>query len=82
MLDKKDTHFQNFRAFLEKRRKECFSEGIGAEIKQADPLTRADEERLWESGVFNTTTAQGYIVYFYNMKLFGFRCKDEHDYIL
>jgi hypothetical protein len=60
--------------------KELFSAGVGAKRLSSDPVTMDDEVKLWESKVFNSTTATGLsnAVFFYNGKLFGFRGFQEH----
>ena len=47
-------------------------------------MTEQDEVVLWNSGIFNTDTADGLLkaVYFYNMKVFGFRAVDEHEHLM
>ena len=80
LLRKEDPTFKLFRDALDNRRKQLIAKGVGTVTKQADAVTVEDEEKLWDSGVFNTDSGLGlsYIVYFYNCKLFGFRAKDEH----
>ncbi|CAG2186232.1 unnamed protein product [Mytilus edulis] len=60
--------------------KELTNNGIGTNVKRADPILTTDEEAMWDSGVFNCNTSNGLtnIVFFYNCKLFGFRALDEH----
>ena len=43
-----------------------------------------DEEKLWNSGVLNTTTAQGlsFAVFFYAGKVFGIRGGSEHHQLV
>ena len=80
LLKKEDIHFKLFRDALDARRKVLFGQGIGTTPKRADPVTKSDEEKLWESDTMSTTSALGLSngVYFYNCKIFGFRSKDEH----
>ena len=54
--------------------KELTNQGIGAQVKRADPVLSNDEQALWDSGVFNIDLSTGlsYIVFFYNCKIFGF----------
>lgn len=54
--------------------------GVGNVRKRADPLTKEQEEKLWEAVVFARDSAEGltYLVFFYNCKLFGLRGGDEH----
>ena len=60
--------------------KELTNQGIGTNVKRADHVLSSDEEAMWKSGTFNTTTSTGLsnIVFFYNCKLFRFRALDEH----
>ena len=76
-----DAQFGHFRSVLDGRMKLLSREGVGILRKQAEPLSVAQEEELWEKGVFNTHTSRGLqnIVYFYNCKVFGLRASDEHS---
>ncbi|VDI69847.1 Hypothetical predicted protein, partial [Mytilus galloprovincialis] len=60
--------------------KELASRGLGSTTKQADPITKEDEEKIWNSGVFgcDNSVALQNTVFFYNCKLFGMRGYDEH----
>lgn len=60
--------------------KELTSSGVGTIPKKAQAVSQEEEEALWSTGVFDTTTSQGLtnIVFFYNCKLFGLRGGDEH----
>ena len=80
LLKKEDVHFKLFRDALDARRKTLLAKGIGTTPKRAGPISHTDEEALWESGAISTSSALGLSngVYFYNCKIFGFRCKDEH----
>ena len=79
-----DTQFQGFRDALDARMKFLRAEGIGVKRQPSDPVTRVDEETLWNSGVFNLDTAQGLLnaVFFYNGCAFGFRGMEEHKTIV
>jgi integrase len=79
-LNEKDHRFVHFRRVLDAQMKKLTSDGIGATVKQAEPLTKEDESRLWECGVLGTSTSQSllYTVFLYNCKLFGLRGCDEH----
>ena len=48
--------------------KELTNQGIGTQVKRADPVLSNDEQALWDSGVFNIDLSTGlsYIVFFYN----------------
>lgn len=60
--------------------KELTAEGIGVNKKRSDPVTRADEETFWDTGVFSFNTAEGLsnAVFYYNGKAFGFSGKKWH----
>ncbi|XP_066288271.1 zinc finger MYM-type protein 3-like [Branchiostoma lanceolatum] len=79
-LDKKDSRFAEFRKALDARMKELAAAGVGAERRQADPLTQEDEDKLWTTGTISTNTSMGlsYCVFYYNCKVFGLRGMDEH----
>ncbi|CAC5391247.1 unnamed protein product [Mytilus coruscus] len=65
---------------LNAKMKELASRGRGSITKQADPITKEDEEQIWNSGVFgcDNSVALQNTVFFYNCKLFGMRGYDEH----
>jgi hypothetical protein len=54
--------------------KELTNQGIGTQVKRADPVLPNDEQALWDSGVFNIDLSTGlsYIVFFNNCKHFDF----------
>ena len=60
--------------------KELLNKGIGEVIKSADPITSADEEKLWQLNAIdvNTVSVLSCGVFFYNCKLFGLRNYDEY----
>ena len=72
-------NFREFYTTYDGYLKELQGKGLGT-IKSADAVTAQDEERLWESGVINTNTAQGlsFAVFFYAGKVFGIRGGSEH----
>ena len=84
LLKKEDPKFKLFRDALDSRRKRLIASGVGAMVRQADPVTPEDEKTLWDSGVLTSETSIGlsYIVYFYNCKMFGFRARDEHTFLM
>ena len=49
-------------------------------MKQADPISREDEAKLWDTNVFGRDNAEQLqqTVFFYGSKLFGLRGCDEH----
>ena len=79
-LDNKDPCFSEFYSILDSRMKDLLQKGHGTTVKQADPITQEDEEKLWNLGVFGVSDPQTlqYTVFFYACKLFGLRGRDEH----
>ncbi|XP_078330429.1 uncharacterized protein LOC111100766 [Crassostrea virginica] len=79
-LDEKDHRFGVFQRVLDARMKELLSKGLGAKVRQADPILPEDEEKIWNQKVFGmqSSLALQYTVFFYNCKLFGLRGYDEH----
>ena len=72
--------FQGFRDALDTKMKSLRGEGYGTKRKSNDPVTRDDENKLWNSGVFTLKMAQGLrnIVFLYNGCTFAFRGMEEH----
>jgi hypothetical protein len=55
--------------------------GYGSTVRQADPISRDHEERLWTSGVIGHESSEALLhggFFFYNCKLLGLRGRDEH----
>ena len=79
-LDNKDPCFAEFYSVLDSRMKNLLQKGHGTTVKQADPITQEEEEKLWNLGVFGVSDPQAlqYTVFFYACKLFGLRGCDEH----
>ncbi|XP_060594565.1 uncharacterized protein LOC132748913 [Ruditapes philippinarum] len=79
-MNEKDDRFLTFRKCLDAQMKYVTSKGIGANIKQADPVSAEQEELLWCTGKFGYENAESLLnaVFFYNCKLFGMRGRDEH----
>ncbi len=75
IMSDKDTRFARTRAALDARMKQLTKEGVGTVRKQAEPLTREQEDVLWSKGIFSLTSGWGlaYAVFWYNCKLFGLR---------
>ena len=75
-----DLEFAEFRKTLDGRMKYLTSQGIGVQKKRCDPVTEADEIKMWETGVFSDSTASGLsnAIFFYNGKTFGFRGMEQH----
>ncbi|KAK3107197.1 hypothetical protein FSP39_009112 [Pinctada imbricata] len=79
-LDENDHRFAVFRKVLDARMKELLSKGLGTKVRQADPISPKDEEKIWDERVFGSHSSQAlqYTVFFYNCKVFGLRAFDEH----
>jgi hypothetical protein len=75
-----DQMFAGFRRALDSRMKELTADGIGINKKRSDPVTRADEEKFWDAGVFSLDSAEGLsdAVFYYNGKAFEFRGMEWH----
>lgn len=60
--------------------KTLFNKGLGCKVKQADPITRDDETKLWDMNVFGKDNAEQLqqTIFLYASKLFGLRGCDEH----
>ena len=60
--------------------KDLTAEGVGTVKNKTQPVLKEDEQKLWDTNVFNIHTSVGLtnIVFFYNCKAFGFRGMDEH----
>ena len=69
-LDNEDPCFAEFYTLLDSRMKDLLQKGHGTSIKQADPITPKEEEKLWELGVFGANDPQTlqYTVFFYACK--------------
>ena len=80
ILGDTDAHFARTRSALDARMKQLTKEGVGTVRKQAEPLSREQEDLLWAEGIFSVSTGWGltYAVFWYNCKLFGMRGADEH----
>ena len=65
---------------LDSRMKELNANGVGLIKKRADPVTKKDENQLWESEVISLYTSAGLQngVFLYSCKLFGLRAHNEH----
>ncbi|MCG7879380.1 MAG: DUF3504 domain-containing protein [Candidatus Thiodiazotropha taylori] len=79
-LDSKDPDFAEFCSVLDLRMKDLLQKGYGTTVKQADPLSLEDEEKLWNLSVFGAKDSETlqHTVFYYSCKLFGLRGTDEH----
>ncbi len=82
------TEFIDFKRSLDAEMKRLQSKGIGSTKRQAEVLTREDEEKLWKKGLLGDTTPQQLLdtIIFYNGLYFAFcavaESIDNYDYIL
>ncbi|CAC5386769.1 unnamed protein product [Mytilus coruscus] len=60
--------------------KPLINKGLGCNLKQADPISREDEAKLWDTHVFGRDNLEQLqqTVFFFGSKLFGLRGCDEH----
>ncbi len=75
-----DPEFAEFRATLDAEMKRLQAEGVGMKTKQAEPLTEADKEILWEKGLLGDSTPRTLLdtVIFMNGLYFALRSGSEH----
>ena len=75
-----DSEFTDFKRSLDAEMKRLQSKGLGSIKKQAEVLTRDDEEKLWSKGLLGDTTPQQHldIVIFYIGLYFALRSGREH----
>ena len=57
ILDPKNLKFVKAHQVLDARMKLLTSQGTGATIKQAEPLTKEQEDTLWQKEIFGVNTA-------------------------
>ena len=58
-LDKKDSRFRQLHGTLDSYFNKLHSQGVGRRVKHAETISPEGEDKLWESGVLNTTTPKG-----------------------
>jgi hypothetical protein len=75
----KSVEFKTSKKVLDARKRELKQCGKGNRPNKAEPLTEADEERLWETGQMGLHTPESLfnMVWYHNTKLFGFRGSHE-----
>ena len=76
----KDTNFADFRATLDGEMKRLQSLGLGTKKRQAEPLTEAEENLLWSSGILGDHSPQALVdtIFFMNGIYFALRSGQEH----
>ena len=75
-----DRAFADFRNTLDAEMKRLKQTGLGSQAKQAEPLTEAEEEILWEKGIIGDHSPQALLnaVFFLNSICFALRSGQEH----
>ena len=81
-LDEQSITFKPLRDMLDAVMKDLHAKGQNT-VTQTDPITTADEEKLWSSGVVGMETSKSlsYAVFLYNGKIFGIR-GGEHRVVM
>ena len=76
----KDTQFANFRKTLDGEMKSLQKKGIGTRKRQAEILTEAHEELLWEKGLLGDHSPQALLntIFFMCGLFFALRSGNEH----
>lgn len=74
-LDSKDPDYAEFCSVLDLRMKDLLQKGYGTAVKQADPISVEDEDKLWNLSVFGAKDSQTlqHTIFYYSCKLFGLR---------
>ena len=82
-LDRKDLRFKSLHCTCDSIFQNLHQSGIGAEKKSALPISRENEDKLWESGVLNTNSPDGLqkAVFFYVEKVCCLRGGEEQRYL-
>ena len=76
----KEASFADFRATLDGEMKRLQSLGLGTKKRQAEPLTEAEENLLWSSGILGDHSPQALVdtIFFMNGIYFALRSGQEH----
>ncbi len=80
LLQKNSATFPQMQKALEARCRELTKEGVGVIKRQAQPISEAQERKLWETGTlgFQSSVQLQRTTYFYVSKCFGLRSAHEH----
>lgn len=75
-----DSEFHDFKRSLDAEMKRLQGKGIGSSKRQAEILTREEEDKLWREGLLGDTTPQQLLdtLIFYNGLYFALRSGREH----
>ena len=78
--DTSDSCFYEFLQIVDSRMKDLLQRYVGTNTRQADPISKRDEDKLWMKGVFGDTDSKTLqlTIFFYCCKFFGLRAEDEH----
>lgn len=63
-MNEKDDRFIRFRRSLDAQMKLLTSKGYGSTVRQADPISRNQKERLWTSGVIGHESSEALLYFF------------------
>jgi len=58
-LDRKDAQFKKLHSTCDVVFRSLHESGVGAQKNSAPPVTKEDENKLWDTGVLNITTPNG-----------------------
>ena len=80
LIDPTNPIFKSLHRVLEKRYRDLHALGIGTTKRQAEIITKDEEEKLWESGVLSSDSPAGLLraVFYLNGLNFVLRGGDEH----
>ena len=75
-----DPRLEKFHNVCDHEFRRLHQSGIGTETKHTEPITKDDEQALWDKKILDLSTPQGllYCVFFYNGKYLCLRGGDEH----
>ena len=75
-----DRDFETSRQVLEARRKELRKQGMGKKENAAEPISKTEENQLWESKQLGDSNPYALLqtVWYFNTMQFGWRGCDEH----
>ena len=79
-LNKQDSHFRHLHGTLNALFHKLHSNGIGVQVRHTDIITKAEEDKLWDSGVMGVSTPRSLqnAAFFVVGKMFSLRGGVEH----